>query len=53
MREKGLYIINTDYSSEMVVAFTITEKNFNSKPIVPIGAAFFLFIFVVLGFLFG
>ena len=46
VREKGLYIIKTDCSGEMVVAFTI-KKLFNSKPILPIGAAAFLFIFVV------
>ena len=49
VREQGLYIIKTDCSGEMVVAFTIKEKNLcNGKLILPIGAASFLFIFVVL-----
>ena len=49
MRKQGFYIIKTDCSGEMVVAFTIKEKKlFNSKPILPIGAAAFLFVFVVL-----
>ena len=51
MREHGLYIIKTDCSGKMVLAFTIKEKNlFNGKLIVPIGAAPFLFIFLVLSF---
>ena len=38
----------------MVVAFTIKEKKlFKGKPILPIGAAAFLFIFVVLSSQFG
>ena len=48
MREHGLYIIKTDCSGKMVVAFTIKEKLFNDKLILPIGAASFLFIFAVL-----
>ena len=49
VREQRLYIIKTDCSGEMVVAFIIKEKKlFNSKPILPISAAAFLFIFVVL-----
>ena len=49
VREHGLHIIKTDCSGKMVVAFTIKEKNvFNGKLILPIGAAPFLFIFVVL-----
>ena len=28
VREQGLYIIKTDCSGEMVVAFTITEENY-------------------------
>ena len=47
VREQGL--TKTNCSGEMVIAFTIKEKNlFNDKPIFPIGAAFFLFIFVIL-----
>ena len=47
VREQGL--IKADCSGEMMVAFTIKEKNlFNGKPILPIGAARFLFIFVTL-----
>ena len=50
-REQGLHIIKTDYSGKMMVAFTIKEKKlFNGWPILPIGAAAFLFIFVVLSF---
>ena len=48
VREQGLYIIKTDCSGEMVIAFTIKKNLFNGKPIFPIGAAAFLFIFVVL-----
>ena len=49
VREQRLYIIKTDCSGKMMVAFTITRKNlFNSKLILPIGAADFLFILVVL-----
>ena len=48
VREHGLYIIKTDCSGEIVVAFTIKQKLFNDKPILPIGAAVFLFIFGVL-----
>ena len=48
VREQGLYIIKTDCSGKMVVAFTIKEKKlFNRKPILPIDTAAFLFIFVV------
>ena len=47
VREKGLYIIKTDCSGKMVVAFTI-KKLFNGKPILQCGAAAFHFIFVVL-----
>ena len=47
VREQGL--INRDCSGKMVVAFTI-KKLFNGKPHLPIGAALFLFIFVVLSF---
>ena len=46
VREQGLYIIKTDCSGKMVVAFTIKEKN--GKLTLPIGAALFLFIFVIL-----
>ena len=47
--KKELYIIKTDCSGEMVVAFTIKEKNlFNGKPILPIGADPFQFILVIL-----
>ena len=46
VREQGLCIIKTDCSREMVAAFT--KKLFSGKPILPIGAAAFLFIFVVL-----
>ena len=45
VREKGLYIIKTDCSSKMVVAFTITGK---SNLILRCGAAPFLFLFVIL-----
>ena len=49
MREQGLYIIKTDCSGELVVGFTVKGKKlFNGKPILPIGAVAFLFIFVVL-----
>ena len=48
VREQGLYIIKTDCRGKMVVALTIKKKLFNGKPILPIGAAAFLFIFVVL-----
>ena len=49
VREKEFYVIKTDCSGEMVVAFTIKEKTlFDGKPILPIGAAPFLFMFVVL-----
>ena len=45
VRKQGSYIIKTDCSGEMVVAFTIKEKHlFNGRPILSIGAAFFLFI---------
>ena len=44
--EQGLYIIKTDCSGEMVVAFTIT-KNYLMVGLF-VGAAPFLFIFVVL-----
>ena len=47
VREKRLYMIKIDCSGKMAIAFTITEKLFNGKPILPIGAALFLFIFVV------
>ena len=50
MREQELYIIKSNCSGKMVVAFTIEEKLFNVKPILPIGAAHSLFIFVVLKF---
>ena len=46
VRELGLYIIKSDCSGKMVVAFTIKKKLFDGKPILPIGAAAFLFIFV-------
>ena len=47
VREQGL--LKTDCSGEMVVAFTIKKKKLlNGKSILPIGAAAFLFIFVVL-----
>ena len=46
-REQGSYIIKTDGSGKIVVAFTI-KKIFNCKPLLTIGAAAFLFIFVVL-----
>ena len=49
VREQKLYIIKTDRSGKMMVAFTIKEKNFlKGKLILPIGAVSFLFIFVVL-----
>ena len=48
VREHGLYIIKSDCSGKMVVAFRINEKLFNGKPILPIGAAAFILIFVVL-----
>ena len=47
VREQGLYVIKTDRSDKMVVAFTINKLSIG-KPILPIGAAAFLFIFVVL-----
>ena len=54
VREQGLRLIKTDCSGEMVVAFTIKEKKlFNGQRILPIGAAAFLFIFVVLSSRFG
>ena len=46
VRKKGLYIIKTDCSGEMLSQ--LKKKLFNGKPILPIGAAAFLFIFVVL-----
>ena len=46
VREQGL--IKTECSGKMVVAFTIKEKTIYGKPILSIGAAFFLFVFVVL-----
>ena len=46
--EQGLYIIKTDCSGKIVVAFTMKKKLFNGKLIFPIVAAAFLFIFVVL-----
>ena len=46
VREQGL--IKTDCSGKVVVAFTIKEKLFNGKPILPIDSAAFLFILVVL-----
>ena len=53
VREQGLYIIKTHCSGEIVVAFTINKKLSNSKPILLIGAAAFLFIFVVSSSKFG
>ena len=50
VREQGLYIIKSNCSGKMVVAFTIEKKLFNGKPILPIGAALFLSIFAVLKF---
>ena len=47
VREYGLHIFKTDCSGKMVVAFTI-KKLFNGKPILPIGAAAFRLMFVVL-----
>ena len=45
VREQGLYIIKTDCSDELGVAFTIKEKHlFNGRPILAIGAAPFLSI---------
>ena len=44
VREKGLYLIKTDCSGKMVVAFTIIEKKlFNGNPILPMSAVAFLF----------
>ena len=48
VKEQKLYIIKTDCSVEIVVAFTIKKKLFNGQSILPIGTAAFLFIFVVL-----
>ena len=48
VREQELYVIKTDCSGEMMAAFTIKEKHLNGKPILPVGAAAFLFIFVIL-----
>ena len=49
VKEQGLFIIKTDSSGKMMAAFTIKEKKlFHGKPILPIGAAVFLFIFVIL-----
>ena len=46
MRKHGLYIIKTDDSGKMVIAFTIkVKKLFNGKPILRYGAAAFQFIF--------
>ena len=45
--KKGLYIIKTDCSGKMEVAFTIKEKLSNGKPILRCGAAAFIFIFEV------
>ena len=45
VREHGIF--KTDCSGKMVVAFTI-KKLFNGKPILPIGAAAFRLMFVVL-----
>ena len=42
-----MHTIKTDWSGKMMVVFAIKEKT-NGKPILPIGAAAFLFIFVVL-----
>ena len=42
-----MHTIKTDWSGKMMVAFAIKEKT-NGKPVLPIGAAAFLFIFVVL-----
>ena len=50
VRKQGMYIIKTDFGDKMVIAFTIKEKLFNGQPILPIGAAAFLFIFAVLSF---
>ena len=51
VREQGLYIIKTNCSGKILVAFTIKEKNLiNGKPIFPIGASSFQIIFVVLSF---
>ena len=47
-RKHGLYIIKTDGSGEMMIAFTIKQKRFNGKPILRYGAAAFQFIFVPL-----
>ena len=41
---EGAGLIKTDCSGKMMVASTIKEKLFNGKPILPIGAAPFLFI---------
>ena len=46
VREHELYIIKTDCSVKMVVAFTI-KKTISGKSILPVGAVAFLFIFVV------
>ena len=49
VREQGLYIIKTDCSGEMVIAFTNKEiKLLKGKPILPIPAALFVLVFVVL-----
>ena len=54
VREQGLHIIQINCSGKMVVAFTIKEqKLIDGKPILPIGAATFLFIFDVLSSSFG
>ena len=54
VREQELYIIKTDCSGKMGVAFTTKEKKlFNGKPILPIDDALFLFIFMVLSSYFG
>ena len=50
VREHGLYIVKTNCSGKMLVAFTIKEKNLiNGKPIFPISSPFQI-IFVVLSF---
>ena len=46
--EHGLYIIKTDCSGKMVIDFTIKEKDYLLVSLLSIGAAPFLFIFVVL-----
>ena len=48
VRKHGLYIIKTDCCGKMVVAFAFKKNLFTGKLILRIGAAVFLFIFVVL-----